>query len=546
VIATTASAYTLTLTADQHPVRLRYGQKLFVAGNPGRPGGFPAPFFEKAIVSALSQWKWATQGVFDFEYWQGTDKKVYEPNLSRNGESSIFFASNSNEPTDPNVIGYTQVWYNSSTGDIVEADVLLNDRNYELTTSEKDTSSQGGGMGFGGKPRVYLGNIITHELGHALGLSHSGHLNASMLYVEYSEQSKIGCDDYAGARHLYPSRNAGQGTLTGTVLGPSGAPVSGVSVTALSQARGIPIATIVTDQAGEFTFGAIETGAVALMLEKFPGAGSTIPARVQARANQPVCNGVQYPTQFVSLADGHQLREFEVVPGQTVNTGAIRLQCQTVQTARGPVTASESHFIVDQAQSGSHSYRFRANGPFSVAGIGHLLLSPVKVSLQAYDERGRMIATQIQSPIYRGNSNYQIEDSILRGSATGWVEIRAVPSAIPSSRFPTPALWPNPTPLYVLSFNSEANRTPASEMPTNARCTPPDELPAYKSPPGLPIRNYADRTSRDSMGCGRAEAATFDGHPVTDPGNILGRMLPFLLLGLVQLFFWFRARRLKE
>ncbi|MBC7398153.1 MAG: matrixin family metalloprotease, partial [Bdellovibrionales bacterium] len=199
-IAQSAFAYTLTTAPSGQPIRWRYGQKLFLAGNFQGKDKLSPDFFYQSVVNGLQQWKWASGSQFDFEYWQGNDAKIYDASLKQNGLSSIFFASNSAEASDPNIIGFTQVWYNNDSGDLIETDIMLNDRHYELTDQVSDTSA--GTVPWGARPKVYLGNIITHELGHAIGLSHSGNINASMLYIEYPEQSKLGCDDRAAARHL--------------------------------------------------------------------------------------------------------------------------------------------------------------------------------------------------------------------------------------------------------------------------------------------------------------------------------------------------------
>src|ERR1044071_2272309 len=71
-----------------------------------------------------------------------------------------------------NVLGLTQVWYNADTGQILEADTVLNDRDFLFTTDPRDTSGYGaGGSSFtAGRTRVYIENVLTHEFGHSFGL----------------------------------------------------------------------------------------------------------------------------------------------------------------------------------------------------------------------------------------------------------------------------------------------------------------------------------------------------------------------------------------
>jgi hypothetical protein len=542
-----AHAYTLSTTSDGRTTQWRSGQKLFLAGNPSNSDGHSSDLFREAVVNALQQWRWATHGVFDFEYWQGTNPSVYPSSQGQDGMSSIFFASHSRQPIDPNVIGYTQVWYNSNTGDLIEADVLLNDVSFNFTNSKGDTSSSAANKN-SNRPNIYLNNVVTHELGHAIGLSHSGSINSSMLYVEYSEQAKIGCDDWAGARHLYPSPNSGTGVLTGTVLSPYGERLAGAQITAISKSRGTPIASVHSDQSGQFTFGALEAGTVALLIEPFQGSKSSIPSRVQARNSTPVCSGNTYPVNFYTQGDEHQLVEIPVRANQVNPAGAIQIQCDPVSDSHNLYASGAPDMLVDQASAGStRSYYYRANGAFQITGIGYLLLSPIRVNLAVYDSQGRAIPVQVQSPLYLSDSNFLIPDSQITGSANGVIELRVTTASIPQTQFPVPSLWPDLTPYYVITYNS-GNLHSSSALPFDARCSAPESFAAYASPNGDPIRNSATQSSRDGAGfCNNAQAAErgADRRPVKG-GSILGWFFPFYIAFAAQLYFRRRTVRLKS
>jgi hypothetical protein len=53
-------AYTITSTDSGEPVRLRYGQKLMLAGNPNNQDGFPSGNFRSGVIQGLHQWRGAT------------------------------------------------------------------------------------------------------------------------------------------------------------------------------------------------------------------------------------------------------------------------------------------------------------------------------------------------------------------------------------------------------------------------------------------------------------------------------------------------------
>src|SRR6185503_19906642 len=66
-------------------------------------------------------------------------------------------------------------------------------------------------LGMPTKTEVDLDSLMTHEVGHALGLAHSIDLSATMIagYDKGSmELRDLGSDDVAGICHLYPPTRA--------------------------------------------------------------------------------------------------------------------------------------------------------------------------------------------------------------------------------------------------------------------------------------------------------------------------------------------------
>ena len=530
----------MTQTQSGKNIRWHYGQKFFLSGNSNNNSGLTSETIWNAVVNGLQQWKRATQGMFDFDYWQGTNAETYTPKQQKDGINSIFFASQSDQKTDPNIIGYTQVWFNSDSGDIIEADIILNDRDYVLTDSPTDTSSH---TSNGGK-KVYLNNVITHEIGHALGLSHSNSINSSMLYVEFSEQFKLGCDDWSAVKDLYPTFNNGMGSLTGTIISPSGEVVAGAVVTAISLIRGIPMASVLTDQNGKFNFGALESGGFSLVVEPFQGTTTSIPRTMRTKPSITVCNQNSFPKNFLTEQDQHTLKIFQVAVGKESKLGEIKLNCNELTEISDLSEKKFTQSIVDHGNAGSSkSYTFIANGPFKITALGYLLLSPIKVSLS--------IDSNIGGPLYRSkSSDYKIEDTSITGTAFGPITIKADFSNNESSSFPSPAVWPSAAPDFILVYNGNPDGEPSSTIPNNARCDSNEPFPAYQSPSGNPIRDSTSTSSRDGIGfCGNAQAASFhegkrSAHkPTPLLGAILGWGFPFIVAIVCQLFL--RKRRAK-
>jgi len=141
------------------------------------------------------------------------------------------------------VIGVTEVNY-STSGVVNSATVLLNEENYNFTSTP--------GMPSGNS--VYLKDVVTHELGHFVGLSHSEVLNSTMFYQNFPGQSELAADDKAGIRSKY---DTGYGKIIGHVKGGNHIGILGVHVQAISRKSGEAIAGI-TDENGYFEISGLD------------------------------------------------------------------------------------------------------------------------------------------------------------------------------------------------------------------------------------------------------------------------------------------------
>lgn len=139
------------------------------------------------------------------------------------------------------VLGVTQLNYNSA-GIIQAATIFLND-NYTFSSTP----------GFYSGSQVYLGDVVTHELGHFFGLSHSEVLDSSMFYSSFSGQYSVAPDDIAGIRHKY---NSGYGVISGYMKGGSDIGVLGVHVQVISSKTGKAIGAI-SGEDGYFEIGGL-------------------------------------------------------------------------------------------------------------------------------------------------------------------------------------------------------------------------------------------------------------------------------------------------
>lgn len=180
---------------------------------------------EKIILNSINQWNQASRA------------KV-KPGAS--SENEIKFVSNF--PYGSAVLGVTEISYNNS-GNIRKASILLND-DYFFHSEP----------GFFSPGQIYLGDVISHEIGHLLGLSHSEVLNSTMFYSSFSGQNSLAQDDRSGVKNKY---NTDGGTIYGFVKGGDSIGVLGAHVQAISRNTGEAVGAF-SDERGFFILGGLD------------------------------------------------------------------------------------------------------------------------------------------------------------------------------------------------------------------------------------------------------------------------------------------------
>jgi len=173
---------------------------------------------------------------------------------SRNWASSsrhlvLFDEDNSSGyfPGSSGIVALTPISFYTN-GEIIDADVLFNGKSYGFTTS--------------GKPgRFDVQDVATHELGHLLGLDHTGCAGGTMYpYVDPTVilHRSLSSDDAHGLRAAYPSGTLSK--LKGTVRrAGDGSLVRGAWVGARNE-EGRLAGAALSGSSGQFSLQALEPG----------------------------------------------------------------------------------------------------------------------------------------------------------------------------------------------------------------------------------------------------------------------------------------------
>jgi hypothetical protein len=249
----------------------------------------------------------------------------------KDGQNSITMADTLFR--DQHFLAVTTNWYDDS-GHMTEADIQI------------DAGTLAGSCD--------LQQLVAHEVGHMLGLDHSGVLSSVMYpYVGKVGVPSLDSDEAIAIAEIYPHSTRGDAgaTLQGRVMGDGGG-IFAAQVVALND-KGEPIATALTDQQGNFTIDGVPSGTYRLYAEPLDG-----PVDVQNLSgiwrNAKVTS---FPTQF---ADGGALRveSGKVYGNLVVNTsGVVQLNPRWIgaSTGSGDVSLAASPVIVRPGQTVSLS-----------------------------------------------------------------------------------------------------------------------------------------------------------------------------------------------
>jgi uncharacterized protein (TIGR03437 family) len=151
--------------------------------------------------------------------------------------------------------------YTRVDGVLIDTDILFNPR-LRFSTEPDPTSFD-------------IQGTLTHELGHALGLDHSGVLGATMFAMTATGTNRIArltSDDVAFARDVYPAAESRQsfGEIRGRVTFTFAPPVEGAHIVAVEPLQNVVVGAI-SGADGAYRIGGVPPGRYWLYAEPLDG-----------------------------------------------------------------------------------------------------------------------------------------------------------------------------------------------------------------------------------------------------------------------------------
>ena len=115
-------------------------------------------------------------------------------NVDRGNANVVMFRDDDWLPEYTDVLALTTVTFDTKSGEIHDADVEVNTRDFQFTTSDTDVTYD-------------LLSTLLHETGHFLGIAHSD-AESSVMYAHPAlgsiEHRELGADDAAAICEVYP------------------------------------------------------------------------------------------------------------------------------------------------------------------------------------------------------------------------------------------------------------------------------------------------------------------------------------------------------
>lgn len=318
------------------------------------------------------------------------------------------------------VLAVTAINYDEISGSISSADIIINDTGFFGSFSLDPSVSTNG--------FPYLGDVITHEMGHFLGLNHSEVIGSTMMYNVFKGQYSIESDDEYGVKNLYNNFSTYPDSISGNVVGENGVAVFGAHVQLMSE--GVVIQGQFTDEDGYFNFYVEEDKVYKIHVSPMKSKDNISEYFRNVRSNY--CNGRDFQPAFFSTCNKRDLgvaqrisvdsSSAELNENGSIYLGELTVKCQTPVNPEYLRTkfssdADDYYLSFDYADSGKSHGGFTGYftseqvdaGNFSTPDILKLDLTNYQVVSSGTMLKIHVYTTQIGSP-FGVNVGYKNEN----------------------------------------------------------------------------------------------------------------------------------------
>ena len=219
---------------------------------------------------------------------------------SGSGHTITFDETNSSGffPSGSGIVAITPITYMLADGRITDADILFNGNQFSFSTDQTPGTFD-------------VQDILTHEVGHFIGLDHSPVVSGTMWpYVSQTQwlHRSLSPDDAAGA--VAVATRSGQTKVTGTIRKPGSTSGLAGAIVSASLTDGRFVASTATNSSGNFTLRGMPAGDYYIHIDPLEGgmsSGNLTSNSSTSTAFAPTFyGGFDTPTLF-SLTPGAQL-----------------------------------------------------------------------------------------------------------------------------------------------------------------------------------------------------------------------------------------------
>lgn len=301
-----------------------------------------------ANSSGISSFDIATRAASSASSWSESGgpalQVISTTGAPQDGRSDVYFSTDPTFFSSSSILAVTESRYSQANGSIIESDIMIKD---SVLFSNSQTSSP------------FIGDILSHEMGHLLGMDHATLPFSTMFYKLTRGQFTPSYDDHLGKSMLYSATSGG--SIKGTIAG--GENVVGVfaaDVQLISSLEGKVIASTLTDQDGSFSFEGVPTGDMYfLYVQPLKVKDSLSPYYQTAKSD--FCTGfVDFKGSFFESCDssrkGHP-QGIDLTNGTlSVDVGVVTIKCNLNIPINYFTGRANGNFVVGNADRNGDSF----------------------------------------------------------------------------------------------------------------------------------------------------------------------------------------------